>query len=497
MSASPDASGSSRRLEDSPAPSPSVEDVNGRIIVLDPFAAPDDVKSKQRLQTLVELIIDSDGDVAHQTAQDDQSSLFTELEKPIPSASTSNGASADDDDDDAFDDFQSAFQVNVHPPTSAPTKMGTFHSTSPWHISNRYYDADAHFATISLPLGSPRSSITAPVAAVLKAYEQVQTNVPAVILLVSDAYDTERHKAVLDQVESVRDAFNIEVALAINLAEPLSPETPTSSSRRVAHSAAEESLEEIYTERGWEYIDLSASAEGESDEDEAHLDSVAAGEAETTGIARVREALYANSWPNFVRNDDRRRGPGLLSSIADPAEEVGLDTSAAPPRSFLGFSDAGTAQSSTAVEDSGTSEADDVLAHQSRTGEQAGPDDLGLDYEALEADLHSTETTAEIAALSAGFSSMAFPDSIRARADESDDAAGSGFEQVMSNMAALRAQINSHQSRIAAIEDPQQKRVEAAKFSLAFTQFLMGELDEDDLAILAIHSRASWSCGLV
>ncbi|KAE8211377.1 hypothetical protein CF327_g4881 [Tilletia walkeri] len=306
------------------------------ILVLDPSASPGDVKSKQRLEALIRLIIGND----YETGTSQNGGGFEDLS---PAERKEDKAEERQDDQE----FASSFQVSVaasHPATGTDDnnlKAGHIHSRTPWHISNRYYDADVEFVAISLPLTRwtatrPPSSVDSEttngsedqvVAALRKALE----GVPAVILALSESQSEQVHRTLLDRISKVQDAFDLEVSLVINVGAPLSPEAATASSRPQSHVT--EDLTELYAEQGWEYIDLMALEEDDDeDSNEGRLESVQAGEAEVTGIDRVRQALFANTWPNLRRNDERRR------------EDIGGNLPSEPSRQrqqpeFVGFSD--------------------------------------------------------------------------------------------------------------------------------------------------------------
>ncbi|CAD6935297.1 unnamed protein product [Tilletia controversa] len=324
------------------------------IVVLDPGAGPADPKSKQRLQALIKLIIANDHElpVFHDLEERELSSLGKES-KLDDKAENELGEQDDKD-------FASSFQVSVTSQSPAldvddkgTAAAGQTHSRIPWHISNRYYDADVEFVSISLPL--TRKSIPRPPSGVDSrpvdgradqidsALRTALEGVPALILVLSEPYSEQVHRRLLERISTIQDVFDLEVSLAINVGAPLSAEVSASSTPRPLPGASED-LSELYAEQGWEYIDLMAIEEEAHDEDDddedgqGRLQSVQAGEAEVTGIDRVRQALFANTWPNLRRNDERRRNDaGIDPSRQRLAQDQ--DGTKAQHQPFVGFSD--------------------------------------------------------------------------------------------------------------------------------------------------------------
>ncbi|KAK0563828.1 hypothetical protein OC844_002006 [Tilletia horrida] len=363
-------------------------DEDKTILVLDPFAAPADAKSRARLQALVELVIGNDHDVEHSPS----GPTFTDLEGPARPAPFENEMGRDvkkDDNEETEAGYASSFSTAVQPAPEAqahPT-LGSTHSLTQWHISNRYYDADAQFACVSLPLAGPdfipaesrsgssldsaQRKVSSRGNAAFEAFEKLTEGIPAIILLLADPFSKDVHEALLERIAIVRDAFEIGVSLAVNIGAPLSPEVSrgqqAQSSPSQRGSDERDELDELYAEHGWEYIDLNKVDDDDDDdqeEDGDRLESVPAGEAETTGVDRIREALYANTWPNFVRNDDRRRqaARSLEAVASGPQAQAHRDTSSRP---LIGFSDSH-------AETDGDEQADAI-----QVGEQGGDEEEG------------------------------------------------------------------------------------------------------------------------
>lgn len=82
-----------------------------------------------------------------------------------------------------------------------------------------------------------------------------------------------------------------------------------------------EELEDLYSSEGWEFIDLGRDLTGSMSDEE---DTGEENEEEEQGIARIREALMAYTWPGLKRRNDRleRRAHSELQQITK--EDEGL-----------------------------------------------------------------------------------------------------------------------------------------------------------------------------
>ncbi|KAK0562278.1 hypothetical protein OC861_005396 [Tilletia horrida] len=536
------------------------EDTAGsRILVIDPFASPGDVASARRLEAIVELIIAQDHEAKHRYL---------------------NAVSQNDDavNDTSDDGYAEHFDVKVAPSAtseSQPLPPGSLHTKTKWHISNRYYDADVEFATLSLHLAS--ESVTG--SSKQPAEEQDKVNaalkttcegVPAVILLLTQARSEESHSALLRRVATAVEAYDLEVSLAISTATSAvsSADTVISSAPPVS-SEETEKLVELYAEFGWEFIDLMAQQDDddEEEEDAYKLTSVSAGEEEVFGIERVRQALSAHTWPGLKRRDDRR---GRNALVDGPIGSALPDVN----RSIIGFSD--TPQDEN---DELADEQDDGAAYVKRlqerindsyqalnlerdaSGTTSKGDDFGPFQEGGESKeiAHVSLPTASTSAATSGlgsngddafwtrgsssagidedFSSRFGPEPTSTaffasssaendavdpngsgsmnrtvqdeRLDAQDEAilsalspdlideadqlhtelarmafptgasSNGDMEQLFGSMSSIKAHMDSNAARIQAIRDPVQQSREAAKFALAYTQMLMGGLDDE------------------
>ncbi|KAN0065386.1 hypothetical protein ACQY0O_001222 [Thecaphora frezii] len=287
-----------------------------------------------------------------------------------PSSSAPQQAEPTEDADGA------ASFVYTAPPTQGSAPIPIADHVVPWHISNRYYDADVEIRAlqpqeVGFLFSSSRARATAskdvfdalvngaalsgPAASSRGASERLANRlrgIPAVVLLVDACAPLQSHKRILaglsvlstgssgeqeagqpdDEVEGGLSGFNLEVSLVAGLAAPQQLELygDTGSSSRwtsgggsAGRATTAESLAELYAAEGWEYVDLSgqdctagldALSDGGIEEEELGSDD---GIDEAEGLERIREALMTHTWPGLRRKGEAAGGRGAWQRSED------------------------------------------------------------------------------------------------------------------------------------------------------------------------------------
>ncbi|KAF8312923.1 hypothetical protein DL93DRAFT_2228742 [Clavulina sp. PMI_390] len=206
-------------------------------------------------------------------------------------------------------------------------------SDIPWKISNKYYDSDVHFSIEAPSVSSPSPDEPA-------ADELVDAH-PAVIYVFDSISTTSFGTAFAAFSKSRNDSFeDTEVCMAVYM--PKDSASATAAAMQVTKAGSdqnEESPDEFFTERGFEYV--STVQPPASDDDETETDDF---DRDIVGISRVREALHAIMWPSMVRkkppvhlnaasksggampfifdNDDDDGGEGLSLNVNDITDDM-------------------------------------------------------------------------------------------------------------------------------------------------------------------------------
>lgn len=222
--------------------------------------------------------------------------------------------------------------------------------TIPWTIDNRYYTANVHFRAVSLDGGVLGASVpnrrhatntdSARTASNLQLLAEELKEVQAVVIVTttqeagangspSRPRSLEQHRALLDCLNAAANqgqdtstspdgdddedgasmplGFGLSVSTVVALPSVVastSQLSPTCRPSAAEQAPKKEDLDSLYAENGWEYIDLGKILGLDADMDGTMDDGLSDTEddaEEEDGLARIREALEANLWPDLVR----------------------------------------------------------------------------------------------------------------------------------------------------------------------------------------------------
>ncbi|CAO1622895.1 unnamed protein product [Sympodiomycopsis kandeliae] len=193
--------------------------------------------------------------------------------------------------------------------------------TIPWQIDNNYYTANVHFKTVEVEMNS------------LEQLKSELNDVQAVVVVVQNTSKIalKDHQGFLDlldrsigsqeEEDAMPAAFGLAVSVVVALPSSLSLRDQRDDDEGEKCSA--EQVAELYGDHGWEYIDLGkdllSSLINDEDDDDGQTDEGEEDTNESQGLARVKEALEANLWPNHSRkeiNGNTRRKPDTASSLS-------------------------------------------------------------------------------------------------------------------------------------------------------------------------------------
>nr|QBH67433.1 hypothetical protein UE_1367 [Ustilago esculenta] len=212
------------------------------------------------------------------------------------------------------DEGSSSFTYTAPPETSAAVQAD-WYASSPYHISNRYYDVDITLKAtkVALPTPSPRND---------SADDALSQSFPAYLVVVDRSRSFEHHRLLAANLESkVTSGFVAEISIVagVSLLSSSHPQAvtaldddPCQSSPRRLNGQQDSTrpntsdLVALYANFGWEFIAI-----GDMDEDEIERGlSVGSdkedsydGDDDADGIERIREALMNHMWNGLVRKD--------------------------------------------------------------------------------------------------------------------------------------------------------------------------------------------------
>lgn len=211
------------------------------------------------------------------------------------------------------------------------------HDTRSWTIDNRYYTADVHFkiASVELPISSMgMKRASEKTKAELERLKAELEGIQAVVAVIQTdskmgLAEHQRYLERLDQTggdaeddtdgdASMPIGFGLSISVVVALPAAVSPDYTRDQSS--SPPPRREELIELYADHGWEYIDLSEGltlddADAEDDSDTGSRASTS-DEGESKGLARVREALEANLWPDIVRKERQTSARKVSSRTA-------------------------------------------------------------------------------------------------------------------------------------------------------------------------------------
>ncbi|UZJ55164.1 hypothetical protein CBS101457_004484 [Exobasidium rhododendri] len=263
--------------------------------------------------------------------------------------------------------------------SDAPSEGSSTSMQIPWHISNRYYEANVCFQISSLNLmGSPSTNgprrarravkmtaeqdtsakvseviadeeLRRKVKDVFQALEMPSSGsvragqsrssddrseilqkevegVDAVMMIIDKTKSLRGHETLLSMLNVVKaekailSGFDLAISLVVAFPSPLEI---TSISAAPATSGEELSM--LYAREGWEFIDLEGKDDvhDDDDDDDDEYSSVEGGDDRegTRGIDRIREALETHTWPGLIRKNER------LATFVGQDENHSLDAS--------------------------------------------------------------------------------------------------------------------------------------------------------------------------
>lgn len=199
-------------------------------------------------------------------------------------------------EDDGSDDGSSSFTYTA-PAQSNSAEQGRWYASTPYHISNRYYDADITLAATRYAL-SPSSA-------------PLSSSFPAYLVVVDASRPLVHHKRLAAALESrVAAGFDADISIVAGvpllasdsqMVIALDDEKPSQREGQREERAKTSDLVAVYADAGWEYISIDDADEeeslGGSDSEEGDRED------DKDGIERIREALMNHMWQGLVRKD--------------------------------------------------------------------------------------------------------------------------------------------------------------------------------------------------
>ncbi|CBQ71196.1 conserved hypothetical protein [Sporisorium reilianum SRZ2] len=248
--------------------------------------------------------------------------------------------------DDGSDPGSSSFTYTAPVSSSSDTAQQGWYVSTPYHISNRYYDADITLkATKGALLNSSANLEQDADDALSKTY-------PAYLVVVDRSRSLEHHRLLAASLESkVAPGFDADISIvagvslissshpqlvtALDDERPSAPTARHQTASQASAPAKTSDLVALYADHGWEFI---AIDELDADDSDGALSVASDGEGgysdddDKDGIERIREALMNHMWDSLVRKD----------RSASDRNELHIDSarglaSSAP---YSGFSDA-------------------------------------------------------------------------------------------------------------------------------------------------------------
>ncbi len=254
-------------------------------------------------------------------------------------ASAQDGQSETLVDDSESDDGSSSFTYTAPAGSSSGTQDGGWYASTPYHISNRYYEVD-------ITLKATRSALSSAAA----EGNVLSQPFPAYLVVVDRSRSLDHHRQLAASLESkVASGFDADISIVVGVSllssshpqlvrnfddEPRS--APTEARNDVVKTS---DLVAVYADAGWEFIAIDEADADGSDvvSSQGHGSDGEDSEEGGDGIGRIREALMNHMWNGLVRKQDATSG--LRGSL--PRENHSSITS--NTLSSIGFSDDTTA----------------------------------------------------------------------------------------------------------------------------------------------------------
>ncbi|TKY85976.1 hypothetical protein EX895_004801 [Sporisorium graminicola] len=279
------------------------------------------------------------------------SNLITAIAQGSTAFGVSDVDHEDARSDTGSDQGSSSFTYTAPASASSNAAQQGWYASTPYHISNRYYDADITLkATKGALVGSNGNQERDTDAALSQSY-------PAYLVVVDRSRSLEHHRLLAANLESkVAPGFDADISIVAGvsfissthpqLVTVLDDERPITSTSRhqmasqAATPAKISDLVALYADHGWEFI---AIDELDVDDSDAALSlddgregsySEADDDDDKDGIERIREALMNHMWNGLVRKDQFASSAHRSEPHNDSASSR---TSSVP---FSSFSDA-------------------------------------------------------------------------------------------------------------------------------------------------------------
>lgn len=216
------------------------------------------------------------------------------------------------------DPGSSSFTYTAPASDSTETGQRGWYASAPYHISNRYYDADITLKATKDAISPPNRS------AEPNAGDALSQPYPAYLVVVDRSRSLEHHRLLAAQLQTkIASGFDADISIVagVSLISSSHPQVVTalddvsSSSHRPkapqASAAAKTSdLVALYADHGWEFIatdELDANDSdgapslGGGEDDDRYSDGDR--DDDMDGIERIREALMNHMWSGLVRKD--------------------------------------------------------------------------------------------------------------------------------------------------------------------------------------------------
>ncbi|ETS62618.1 hypothetical protein PaG_03258 [Moesziomyces aphidis] len=250
-------------------------------------------------------------------------------------------------DDAESDDGSSSFTYRAPAGTSSGSQGGGWYASTPYHISNRYYEVDITLKATRSALASASETSSAAEDSVLSQ------PFPAYLVVVDRSRSLDHHRQLAASLESkVSSGFDADISIVVGVSLLSSshpqlvqnlddePRHASATLRRASNEIAKTSdLVAVYADAGWEFIAIDeADADGsDAQSSRGHGSDGEDSEEGGDGIERIREALMNHMWNGLVRKQE------ATSALRGSLPEGSHSSVASAPLSSIGFSEDATA----------------------------------------------------------------------------------------------------------------------------------------------------------
>lgn len=243
------------------------------------------------------------------------SNLINAIAQGSTSPNTTTVAHQGELSDGESDKGSSSFTYTA-PSTEATTaEQQGWYASTPYHISNRYYDVDIHLKATKAALSTPTQPLSESWRGVLS------DTFPAYLIVVDRTAPLHHHRQLASSLESkVATGFDAEISIVagvslvsssnLQVVTVLDDDPKSTSSRQTTSEgirAETSDLVALYADFGWEFIaidELDREDDKEQDFGSEDGERYSDGEGDDAdGIERIREALMNHMWNGLVRKD--------------------------------------------------------------------------------------------------------------------------------------------------------------------------------------------------